>query len=483
MKSIEELLNHVEGLKHAYPYEINEHLGTLQKYANECKTIAEFGVGIGTSTWAFLSTSPEKFRSYDILDLKLDEIKNTAKELDIDWEFTVQDTGHKDFHIEPCDLLFIDSFHSGEHLEKELANNAEYVSKYIILHDTEKYGEWGQTENGDYSPNVRGLNWAINKFVENSLEWIAHEKFYNNHGLTILKRLPKGTKQHQILDIDLTIVVIDSLNYKASELAIQQTKKIFPLAKTLIFSDKKFTHCDKFIEVEKFDYFEHSRICLQEVGKYLETEWALFIQYDGFPTNPNCWTDEFLLYDYIGSPFKKPDRMVVGNGGFSLRNKRLLELTPFCPQVNDGDVGMLEDQVISFSSREWLESQGIKYAPVELSKKFSTTEELGMIPSFGFHGHHLVPYFMGRDLTYKWLESVDLDHLLYTKNIYTFPYYLWKWGDENKLREWFLHADKVNAGWHRKCFEECTWRIPLLFPDQDIFELQKMITVYGYTGP
>lgn len=282
---------------------------------------------------------------------------------------------------------------------------------------------------------------------------------------------------------DLTIVVIDSMNYDASKLALTQTLKVFPEAKVLVFSDKKFCDCDTFVQVEKFNTIEHSRICLQEVGKHVDTSWALFIQYDGFPTDPEMWSDKFLEYDYIGAPFKKNDEWVVGNGGFSFRSKKLLDLTPSCPQVNDGDIGMLEDQVITFTSRAWLESQGIKYAPVDVARLFSTGEELERKRSFGFHGHHLVPYFLGKELTYDWINAVELDHLLLNKNIYTFPYYLWIWEDYESLREWFLYADKVNFGWPKKCFEECTWRIPLLFPEQDLFELQKMITIYGYTGP
>lgn len=281
---------------------------------------------------------------------------------------------------------------------------------------------------------------------------------------------------------DLTIVVIESLNYNATKIAIDQTTKIFPEAKVLIFSDKEFHPCDKFVKIEKFDKFEHSRICLQDVGKHVDTNWALFIQYDGFPTDPEMWTSEFLKYDYIGAPFQKDDQWYVGNGGFSLRSKKLLDLTPECPQVDDGESGMMEDQVISRSSRPWLESKGIKFPDVELARSFSTGEELYRKRSFGFHGLHLVPYFLGKDLTYKWLECVDLDYLLYNKNVYTFPYYIWKWGDEERLREWFLYAHKVNFGWQRKCLEDCTWRIPLLFPEQDLYELQKMIHIYGYTG-
>ena len=280
---------------------------------------------------------------------------------------------------------------------------------------------------------------------------------------------------------DITVVVIDTMNYGATKLALDQTRKVFPEAKVLVFSDQNFCECDTFVKVEKFDTVEHSRICLQEVGKHVTTNWALFIQYDGFPTDPTNWTDEFLEYDYIGGPWRKNDKWTVGNGGFSLRSKKLLDLTPHCPQLDDGDVGLLEDQVISISSREWLENRGIKFAPIDIARKFSTVEEIGSVPSFGFHGHHIVPFFLGKELTYKWIDSIDLDYLLYKKNIYTFPYYIWKWGDEDKLRNWFVHAHKVNYGWNKKCFEECTWRIPLLFPEQDIYELQKMITIYGYT--
>jgi hypothetical protein len=281
---------------------------------------------------------------------------------------------------------------------------------------------------------------------------------------------------------DLTLVVIDSLNYDATVIALEYTKKIFPDAKVLIFSDKEFYPCDTFVKVDKFNSIEHSRICLQDVGAHVDTNWALFIQYDGFPTQPEYWTDEFLEYDYIGAPWLKDDIWLVGNGGFSFRSKKLLDLTPECPQVNDGNIGMMEDQVISISSRSWLESQGIKFAPVELARQFAVTEPIKKQPSFGFHGHGMVPEYLDKEETLRWLDSIDNDFSVYYRNMYTIPYYLWAWGEHERLRTFMLRANKVNFGWTNACWDQCRWRIPLAHPEVDIWELQKMITVYGYTG-
>jgi hypothetical protein len=282
---------------------------------------------------------------------------------------------------------------------------------------------------------------------------------------------------------DLTIVVIDSLNYNASVIALDQTKKILPQAKVLIISDKEFYPCDKFQYVDKFDGTEHSRICLQEVHKHVDTSHALFIQYDGFPTQPQYWTDEFLKYDYIGSPWLRHDVWRVGNGGFSLRSKKLLELTQYTPQVFDGDIGHLEDQVISISSRVWLEARGIRYPSLELASQFGTVEPYMLKPSFGFHGHGLIPEYLGKEKTLEWLDAIDNDFSVYHRNLFTMPYYLWKWDELERLRSFMIKANQVYPGYTEKCWEECRWRIGLAYPDQDPWELQKMIFVYGYTGP
>ena len=65
---------------------------------------------------------------------------------------------------------------------------------------------------------------------------------------------------------------------------------------------------------------------LQELHDHISTAHALCIQWDGYVLNAQAWDASFLDYDYIGSVWPQfGDGHRVGNGGFSLRSKRLLE--------------------------------------------------------------------------------------------------------------------------------------------------------------
>ena len=75
--------------------------------------------------------------------------------------------------------------------------------------------------------------------------------------------------------------------------------------------------------------------------------------------------------------------MRVGNGGFSLRSKQLLELTSG-PKFVYKEKN--EDELICHVNRDYLVSNGIKFAPEELARYFSYERELSNIETFGFHG-------------------------------------------------------------------------------------------------
>lgn len=283
---------------------------------------------------------------------------------------------------------------------------------------------------------------------------------------------------------DLTIVVIDSLNYDATVMALDQTKKIFPDAKVLIFSDKNFYPCDTFVEVRKFNGHGHSHICLHEVPKYVDTNWALYIQYDGFPTQAHLWDDRFLDYDYIGAEmWDRNQQSVVGNGGLSLRSKKLLDLQIHLKQDIEGEHwDWLEDQLISFKYRNWLESQGVTYAPLELARKWSKDFPQGSPDTFGFHAHNLIPEYCSKEFTLEWLNKID-DSVFKSKNLFCIPYYLWQWGELDLLRNFMLRAIEVRPDWTKECWDDCRWRIGTVYTEVELWEIQKMIYIYGYTGP
>ncbi len=133
---------------------------------------------------------------------------------------------------------------------------------------------------------------------------------------------------------------------------------------------------------------KYSEFCIQELWKYVETDFALVFQYDGFILNPDSWTDEFLQYDYIGAPWYHMGSLRVGNGGFSLRSKRLLDFIGKNYKKIDG-VYHPEDLWVCKTARPFLEEAGFKFAPEELAKRFSKEGSFrGVIwnDEFGFHG-------------------------------------------------------------------------------------------------
>ena len=98
------------------PSDINEHLPTLKKYAEECEHITEMGVRWVVSTFAFMMGNPKTLISYDYNDAPG---INVAYELagmhNIDFKFERADT--RNLTIEETDFLFIDTAHNYNQLK------------------------------------------------------------------------------------------------------------------------------------------------------------------------------------------------------------------------------------------------------------------------------------------------------------------------------------------------------------------------------
>ena len=181
MVKLEDLYN----LKCSSNSDINEHLPTLKRYAEECDHVTEMGVRWVVSTYAFMMGRPKQMISYDIVavenhGIEREYLKDLAKEVDVDYQFIVADT--RDLVIDETDLLFIDTWHVYEQLKVELELHGNKARKYLIFHDTTTFETKGE---GD---GYVGLWPAIEEFLETNPHWVIHERFTNNNGLTILKR-------------------------------------------------------------------------------------------------------------------------------------------------------------------------------------------------------------------------------------------------------------------------------------------------------
>ena len=179
------------------PSDINEHLPTLRKYAEECDHITEMGVRGIISTWGWLSSSPKKLISYDIQDPStwnspLQDVYDTAEIYGIEFNFHLANV--LEVEIDETDLLFLDTWHAYDQLKAELELHSPKAKKYILMHDTTSYeyrDEPLTSENaweGDSSTG-KGLWPAVTEFLEQHPEWELHKRFTNNNGLTIIKRV------------------------------------------------------------------------------------------------------------------------------------------------------------------------------------------------------------------------------------------------------------------------------------------------------
>ncbi len=135
----------------------------------------------------------------------------------------------------------------------------------------------------------------------------------------------------------------------------------------------------------------YSKFILKELYKYIETDYALIIQHDGYVKNPEAWTDEFLKYDYIGAPWWYKDGYNVGNGGFSLRSKKLLQCTAgFFSKLTEAKTHPEDHQICRTYRKQFEELYNITFAPEELAAKFSFegwNQQGVWSGQFGFHSH------------------------------------------------------------------------------------------------
>lgn len=164
-----------------------------------------------------------------------------------------------------------------------------------------------------------------------------------------------------------------------------------------IFSDSVSQRVTKIKRLHnKTDY---SVFMMKELGKHIYTSHVLVVQHDGFLLNPQAWDNDWLQWDYIGAPWEWYKEHQVGNGGFSLRSKRLHDILARDPSIipqNQAGVtrNKEEDHCICRLYRNYLETKyKIKFAPVEVARKFSI--EAWQVPppgnkytgQFGFHGY------------------------------------------------------------------------------------------------
>lgn len=191
------------------------------------------------------------------------------------------------------------------------------------------------------------------------------------------------------MKLDLSTVSLACVDTLHPELAVEAMERCLQHAcfgEAKLLTRPGFRSPDPRIEVVATDRINsrdaYSAFMVKELGELCSGSHVLVVQWDGFLLDPAAWDPAFLDYDYIGAPW--PHRaQPVGNGGFSLRSRRLLEALAD-PEIRDL---LPEDACICERYRSLLEARhGIRFAPLELARRFAFELETPQGPTFGFHG-------------------------------------------------------------------------------------------------
>lgn len=216
----------------------------------------------------------------------------------------------------------------------------------------------------------------------------------------------------------ITIVHIDGRDgdYKNGQLSVLESMTQLPGSKGLLLTPYRPNFLQdgiEHIEIPRLSYHEYSFFVVYALHQFIDTDFVIIVQEDGWVVNGTAWREEFAEYDYIGAPIhiarvsnKNGERGIyqgfgwtqflgkeefkienVFNGGFSLRSKRFLETPakfkiPYTVPAPVGigkfpkvltweDEGNLEDVQICLYMKGSLEKYGMKFPNVDIAKYFS----------------------------------------------------------------------------------------------------------------
>jgi predicted O-methyltransferase YrrM len=195
---------------------------------------------------------------------------------------------------------------------------------------------------------------------------------------------------------DVTLCSVDCLQPSLALESLLFSSKKINFGKIILFSNEISRNIPSnvnFVKIPKItSLIEYSRFLLLNLHEYVETDYCLIVHADGYIHNPHLWTDDFKKWDYIGAPWPKSlwfvdDKTRVGNGGVSLRSKRLMKETSVFKNVQAH-----EDHFICQAARDYLNGKNIHIAPLDVAKKFShelICDDFEINPEeecFAFHG-------------------------------------------------------------------------------------------------
>ena len=206
----------------------------------------------------------------------------------------------------------------------------------------------------------------------------------------------------------VTLVAVTSVAHAATIDALRRSMAQAQFADVLLLSDRPPPAGETGINWRQIEPIrsraDFSRFMLRDLAQHIATPHALCVQWDGYVLDGRAWDPAFLDFDYIGAPWPQfSDGYNVGNGGFSLRSRRLLDACAALPF--NGEVA--EDVLICRLYRRELEEQGFRFAPESVARRFSFERTRSTGDEFGFHGSFNLVRLVSREAALKIFRTLE----------------------------------------------------------------------------
>ena len=215
---------------------------------------------------------------------------------------------------------------------------------------------------------------------------------------------------------DVTLVSVAGVQIEESQAALQACMSRIQFARVLLLSPEPPDALDRRIEYRRIPPMSlrgYNAFMLKQLVHHVDTSHVLSVHPDGYVLNPNRWDSAWMDFDYVGAPWPTriyypqgglyldpPNR--VGNSGFCLRSRRLLELVEPVDLSTMRFVSHADDAVTCILLYNYLTQKGIRFADLESAARFSIETPDACFGQtletvFGFHGKHYLAEVQRRE--------------------------------------------------------------------------------------
>ncbi len=189
---------------------------------------------------------------------------------------------------------------------------------------------------------------------------------------------------------EVTLACVDTIHQALALRALESSRERVAFARIALLTDQlpaglAVPHDIEVVAIEPIRSRDaYSQFVLKRLLAHIDTPQVLLVQWDGYVVNAQAWDPAFGKVDYLGARwFWHDDAHQVGNGGFSLRSRRLL-LALQDPRI---ELHEAEDVTIGRTFRSLLEREhGIAFGTAALADRFAFEAAYPVGQPFGFHG-------------------------------------------------------------------------------------------------